>query len=216
MVSILKVGARPSRLAINQVEEIARLVPFVAFDVMTIDTAGDRDKLTPLSEAEDARFFTKEIENALIAGEIDVAIHSAKDLDWPIPEGLEIAATTRSVSRNECLVSRKGQRLDELPTGALVGTSSKKRKEAVLKYRPDLVIKDIRGNIDERLGQLDRGDFDAIVVAQAALIRLGYEAKIAQIIPEYIIEPHPLQGSLAIEIRKDRIDLLELFRGIDA
>lgn len=216
MNQILRTGTRPSRLAIKQVEEISSLLPDLLFKVITIETKGDRDKATPLPALEGTDFFTHEIEEALLAGWIDLGIHSAKDLEESSPDGLIIAATTASVSPHDCLVSGRGETLKTLAPGSAVGTSSAKRKEAIRKFRKDLIVKDIRGDIDERLQQLDRGDFDAIIVAHAALLRLGYETRIAEIIPEYIIEPHPLQGKLAIQIRRDRTDLADIFRRIDA
>jgi hydroxymethylbilane synthase len=105
--------------------------------------------------------------------------------------------------------------LDKLPYGASVGTSSRKRKVAVTYFRPDLTVKDIRGNIGERLKQLDDGKFDAVIIAHAALIRLGLEYRITQIVPKEIMEPHPLQGSLAVQVRRDRKDLIRIFGGMN-
>jgi hydroxymethylbilane synthase len=190
-------------------------LPSVRFEVIKIKTRGDKDKASPLAGREESDFFTREIEEALLDGRIDAAVHSAKDLERVMPRELCIAATTRSISHFECLVSREGHTLEKLPAGDVVGTSSRKRKEAVLRSRPDLVVKDMRGNIDERLKQLDDGKFDAVIIAHAALIRLGLEDRIAQIIPKEIVEPHPLQGRLAIQVRKDRKDLQEIFRSID-
>lgn len=215
MVKTMKVGTRSSRLALRQVEEIARLATFARFEIVTIETTGDRDKITPLSKMEGKDFFTREIEKALLAGRIDAAVHSAKDLETAMPIGLAIAAITASVSPYECLVSRDRKVLKDLPCAVRIGTSSRKRREALLKYRDDLIVKDIRGDIDERLAQLDRGDFDAIIVAHAALIRLGLEERISEIIPETIVEPHPLQGALAVQVRRTRQDLIDLFRRIN-
>ncbi|MEW6101694.1 MAG: hydroxymethylbilane synthase [Candidatus Omnitrophota bacterium] len=212
MQTHLKVGTRPSPLAIKQVEEIERLFPFLSFEVIAIKTKGDIDKHNPLSRFEGTDFFTREIEQALLLRQIDIAVHSAKDLEEDMPDNLMVVLMTNSISQDECLVSKSEETLKELPFGAIIGTSSIKRKQALSGYRSDLVIKDIRGNIDERLRQLDNGDFDAIVVAHAALIRLGYENRISQIIPEEIIPPHPLQGRIAIQIRKDRWDLREIFQ----
>ena len=112
-------------------------------------------------------------------------------------------------------VNKNGKKLKDLPSGAIIGTSSKKRKEAILKYRPDLVIRDIRGNIDERLVQLDKGGFDAIIVAHAALVRLGLENRTTEIISKDIVEPHPYQGRLAVQARKDRKDIIKIFRRLN-
>jgi len=210
----IRVGARSSRLAIKQAEEVQGLLPRLQMEIISIETAGDKDKKTPLLDHEESDFFTREIEEALIDGKIDAAIHSAKDLEKNMPKALAIAALTRSISRLESLVSKDNRALGDLEAGAIVGTSSSKRKEAVLRYRPDLIVKDIRGNIEERLSQLDTGDFDAIIIAHAALLRLGLGYRISQIIPEDILPPHPLQGRLAAQIRKDRIDLFEIFRRI--
>lgn len=207
MADILRVGTRPSPLAIKQAQEIEKLIPDVKFEIIPIFTKGDKDKTTPLPLVLEEDFFTQEIEQALLEGKIDAAIHSAKDLEEKIPDGLKIIAVTKSISPYEALVSNKGYKLINLPAGSRVGTSSLKRKEALLKFRPDLVVEDIRGNINERLDQLDQGKFDAIIMAYAALIRLGYEKRASEIIGEDIIVPHPLQGSLTIEIRKDRSDL---------
>lgn len=212
----MKIGTRPSKLAVRQAQEIKDLLPSVNVKIVTIQTKGDIDKKTPLSGMIDGDFFTKELEGALLSGRIDAAVHSAKDVEENTPGGLIIAFMTESISQYECLVSRKGCSLKDLPGGAIVGTSSAKRKDAVLRYRSDLVVEDIRGDIEERLARLDRGDFDAIIVAHAALIRLGLGYRINQIIPEDIIEPHPLQGRLAVQIRKDRKDLVKIFRSIDA
>lgn len=211
----LRVGTRPSPLALKQVEEVEKKIQDIGFQPVIIQTKGDKDKVTPLTLLEKTDFFSYEIEQALLKDEIDVAVHSAKDLEENIPEELVIAAVTSSISRFDCLVSQEGYTFDTLPEKAIVGTSSNNRKEGVKRYRNDLIVKDIRGNIDERLNQLDRGDFDAIIVAQAALMRLGYYEREARIIPFSIIEPNPLQGSLDIQVHKKRKDLQKIFRKID-
>jgi hydroxymethylbilane synthase len=184
-------------------------------DTIPIETRGDKDKLTSLLGREMGDFFTREIEEALVVGDIDIAVHSAKDLEEIMPEGLMIAALTRSISPFECLVSNAGHSLKSLPSGSRVATSSRRRKDAILRVRPDLIVTDVRGDIDERLAKLDNGDFDSLVVAHAALIRLGYEKRIREMIPSEIMEPHPLQGRLAVQIRRDRADLFEIFRGLN-
>ncbi len=215
MPKIIKTGTRPSPLALKQVEEIQRLVPEVCLEIVPVETGGDKDKISPLVDQEEGDFFSAEIEQALLDGSIDIGIHSAKDLEKDTPDGLVIVALTKSISPYECLVSRGGIPLDKLSAASRVAASSRKRRDAILHFRPDLVVEGIRGNIDERLAQLDSGQFDALIVAHAALLRLGYEHRIAQIIPQEIIPAHPLQGRLAVQIRSDRKDLLEIFRSID-
>ncbi|MFH1552367.1 MAG: hydroxymethylbilane synthase [Candidatus Omnitrophota bacterium] len=211
----LKVGTRPSLLALKQVEEIRGKLRGVELQPVIIHTKGDKDKVTSLTLLEKTDFFTYEIEQALLKGEVDVAVHSAKDLEENIPEELVIAAVTSSIRRCDCLVSHEGYTFDTLPEKAIVGTSSASRKEGVTRYRNDLIVKDIRGDIDERLGQLDRGDFDAVIMAHAALVRLGYHERKSRIIPFTLIEPHPLQGSLAVQVNKKRKDLRIIFGKID-
>ncbi|RJP29601.1 MAG: hydroxymethylbilane synthase [Candidatus Omnitrophota bacterium] len=216
MLKVIKAGSRPSRLAIEQVKEIQSLLPEVRLKQVSIDTTGDLDKNTPLFLREGSDFFTREIENALIIGKIDAAIHSAKDLEVNPPKELVTAAITKSISIYDCLVSRGNLPLDKLPGGSIVGTSSFSRKQAIIGYRSDLKPKDIRGNIDERLKQLEEGNYDAVIIAHAALLRLGYQDKIAQVIPTNIIKPNPLQGCLAIQVLRTRRDLLELFGRLHA
>jgi len=211
----LRIGTRPSPLAVKQVEEVGELLPSVHFEIIKIETEGERDKTTPISETEGTSFFTRDIEEALLAGHIDAAVHSAKDLEDEMPKELMIAAMTKPISPYDCLVSSGYKTLANLAKGARVGTSSRSRKEALLKYRPDLRACDVRGTIGERLARLDRGELDALIVAHAALIRLGYEDRIAEIVPAPIMKTHPLQGKLVIQIRRDRSDLFNLFRGID-
>jgi len=190
-------------------------LPGVRTEVIPIETSGDLDTKSSLLDRGGSDFFTRQIEDALIREEIDVAIHSAKDLSWDLPGQLVIAAITSSISPFECLVSRSGLKLDKLPKGAVIGTSSTKRKAAIVAFRGDLNVEPIRGDIDQRLALLDAGYFDAIITAHAALIRLGYQARITQIIPQDIIQPHPFQGALAIQVHRQRRDLFDIFRSFD-
>jgi len=203
-------------LALKQVEEIVRLLgeQSLRFEVKTYDTSGDRDKITPISKIEGGDFFTDTIEKALLNGKIDVAIHSAKDLPDVIDE-LVVCALTKSIDPYDVLISKRNLKLDELPYGAKIGTSSLRRKEQLKKFRCDLQIVDIRGNIEERLGKLDRSDLDGIVIAAVGLIRLGLEHRITQRIPLEILKPHPLQGALAVEVREDDIEMIDLFSELD-
>ncbi len=204
--SIIRIGTRPSPLALKQVEEIIKLLnridPHQKFEIIEIETTGDREKETPLEKLEGTDFFTREIERALINREIDLAVHSAKDLPESIPDGLIIAAITRAIDPYDVLVSKRNLKLDELPYRAKIGTSSLRRKTQLQAYRNDFKIVDIRGNIEERLKKLDNSDLDAIVIATIGLVRLDLEKRIVQRIPFDILQPHPLQGSLALEVRE--------------
>ncbi|MFZ5800301.1 MAG: hydroxymethylbilane synthase [Candidatus Omnitrophota bacterium] len=209
----VRLGSRPSRLASIQADEIISRFPNLSFQKIFIATDGDLDKTTPLSKTEGSDFFTRQLEQALIDNKIDAAVHSAKDLAEVMPPQLMTAVVTLSLSPYECLVSQGGKKINELPSGARVGTSSQKRQAALRRYRQDLIICDLRGDIEERLQQLDEGRFDAIIMAHAALIRLGYENRIAEIISSEIIPPHPLQGSLAVQVRRDDEEMLRLLGG---
>ncbi len=182
-------------------------------------TTGDIDKNTPISNIEGTDFFTDTIEKALINNEIDIAVHSAKDLPDKIPEELVIVGITESIDPYDVLVVRAElnyRSLKELPWGAKIATSSKRRKEQLKKFREDFQILDIRGNIEERIYKLDTSsDLDAIVIAAAGLLRLGLEHRITERIPFDILKPHPLQGSLAIEARRDNYKIIELFSNLE-
>lgn len=216
MAKTYKVGTRTSPLALKQVDEvIGYLKEFcsdIKIEIVGINTYGDRDKITPISDVEGTDFFTREIEEALLEGEVDFAVHSAKDLPERIAEGLTIVAITESIDPYDALVSKENLKISELKQGAKIGASSQRRKTQLKKYRPDFQIADIRGNIQERLAKLDSNGLDAIIVASCALVRLGLEHRITQRIPFEILKPHPLQGSLAIEVKEDNQELKDLLK----
>jgi len=211
----IRVGTRPSPLALKQVDEMQARLPDVILQKVPIRTQGDKDKLTPLYGVEGTDFFTQEIDEALLAGDIDCAVHSAKDVPIPLREGLAVAAITECLSPHDALVSRFGLKLEELPLHAVIGVSSERRKQGLLRFREDFCLMDIRGNINERLLRLDKGEFDGIIVAVCALMRLDLTERITQIIPDTIIEPHPLQGSLALVARVNDSKIREIFRVLD-
>jgi hydroxymethylbilane synthase len=219
MERVYRIGTRPSNLAIRQVEEIIeklkKLNINIKYEIVRIETKGDIDKKTPLSLVEGTDFFTDSIEEKLLNGEIDFAVHSAKDLPDRIKDGLLIAAITESLDPYDAFVSRNGKKLAELPYKAKIGTSSESRKRQLKNFRNDFEIVDIRGNIEERISLIERLGLDGIVVAKCALIRLGLENLITETIPFEIIKPHPLQGSLAIEIREKDNELIDIFKLID-
>lgn len=215
----IRIGIRKSPLALKQVEEVLAYLrefyPGTKEEIIGIDTYGDKDRLTPISEIEGTDFFTREIDDALLKGEIDFAVHSAKDLPENIAEGLYIAAVTQSIDPSDALVSKGNLKINQLPIGAKVGASSARRKEQLKAFRNDLRIINIRGNIQERLKKLDENNLDAVVIASCALIRLGLEGMIIERIPLDILRPHPLQGCLAALTRREDPGLIKLLAAID-
>lgn len=215
-----RVGTRASPLALKQVEEILYVLektyPSTEIEVVRIDTYGDSDKDTPISEIEGSDFFTREIDEALINGDIDFAVHSAKDLPDNLVLELFVAAITKSIDPFDALVAKDNLELHELKKGAKIGTSSLRRKTQLKDFRKDFQLMDIRGNIEERLKLLSETDLDAIVIASIGLMRLGLECRIAQRIPFEILKPHPLQGCLAVVTRANDKNLIDLISILDS
>ena len=203
-MNTLKVGTRPSPLAIKQIDEFKRLFPRVNLEVVLIPTIGDKDKITPLVRVEGEDFFTREIDSALLRGEIDLALHSSKDLPDQLNKDLKIILETKSISPFDVLVSKDRLKLMDLSYASRVGTSSQRRKDQIIALRKDLVLVDVRGNIEERLALIDSGRIDALVVAHAALIRLGLEDLISEVLSGDDVSVHPKQGSLTLVAREDK------------
>ncbi len=199
-----RVGTRPSPLALKQVKEIQGSVSSVQLLIVAIETAGDKDKITPLSKVEGSDFFTHEIDQALLKDNIDIAIHSSKDLPDFLPKGLTVVLETKPLSIYDALVSKDNLKFKDLPVGSEIGVSSSRRKSQILALRPDLRAVDIRGNIQERLNLIDENKIDALIVAHAAMIRLGLEDRITEILTSDKFRPHPKQGSLSIVARENR------------
>ncbi len=173
-----------------------------------VETRGDLDQITSLRTLDKTDFFTRELDQLLLNGAIDVAIHSAKDLPDPLPDGLVIAAMTKGVDSRDALVLREGETLESLPSNAWIATSSERREEAVRRLRKDLQFKDIRGTIHARLAKLDTGEADGVVIAEAALIRL----KLTHLNRIYLPGPTAEgQGRLAILVKDGNRAALELF-----
>ncbi|MBU2102383.1 MAG: hydroxymethylbilane synthase [Candidatus Omnitrophota bacterium] len=187
----------------RQVEEFKSLFPVGRFDTVVVDTQGDKDKVTPLSRVEGSDFFTRQIDEALLAGTIDCALHSSKDVPDILPRGLKLLIETRSISPFDALVSCGNYSLVKLPRSSRIGTSSIRRKAQISEIRPDLEVVEIRGTIEERLILLDVRRIDALVVAHAALMRLGLLARCAEVLPLDIFPTHPKQGSLSLITRED-------------
>lgn len=212
----VSVGARSSRLSKAQVEEVRQemsaYIPHIGFTPTWIVTLGDVDKTTPLWKAS-RDFFTREIDRMLLQGHFRIAIHSAKDLPHPIPEDLTVVAITHGVDPRDSLVMNDGVTLDTLPHQAKVGTSSKRREQHILSLRKDLVMVDIRGTIDERLSLLQEKQVDALVMAEAALIRLKL-THLSRLILDLSTEP--FQGQIAVVALSDDTEMKQLFQHIDS
>jgi uroporphyrinogen III methyltransferase/synthase len=211
-IKTITVASRPSPLAKEQVQEIARLLPHVSFEIKLQDSLGDKDRGTDLmSSGVPQDFFTREIDQMVVTGAADLAIHSAKDLPESLPAGLGILAITEGKTPTDSLVGPQGYSLETLPSGAKVGTSSLRRKTQLLEIRPDLIVVPIRGNIQDRIGIAQRGEVDAVVVATCALERLGLDQ--GSVLP---FITHPLQGFLALIGRTDNLGLRALCSPLDA
>ncbi|MFS0554372.1 hydroxymethylbilane synthase [Brevibacillus sp. 179-C9.3 HS] len=214
-----KVGTRRSKLALTQtnwvVDQLKGFVPEADFELHEIVTKGDRILDVTLSKVGGKGLFVKEIEQSLFDKETDFAVHSLKDMPAELPEGLVIGAIPKRVDPRDVLLSKDGKTLDELPQGALVGTSSLRRSAQILAHRPDIQIESLRGNIDTRMRKLEEGNFDAIILAAAGLERVNFEGEISQFLPVEISLPAVGQGALAIECRADDEETLALLKQFD-
>lgn len=210
----LVIGSRGSQLALWQARWVAaRLLELgVKTDLKIIKTTGDKITDVPLAKVGSKGLFTKEIEDALLAGEIDLAVHSLKDLPTVLPEGLTLAAIPERESPYDALI---GHTLESLPKGARVGTSSLRRSAQLKAARPDLQIESVRGNLDTRLRKLDEGQYDAILLAAAGLRRLGWGERIAELMDPEMMCPAVGQGALAIETRADGGDAFRACARLD-
>jgi hydroxymethylbilane synthase len=202
-VKPLRIGTRGSALARWQAESVQASLAQAGFgaELVLIRTSGDRERETPLRALGGKGIFIKELEDALLEDRVDLAVHSMKDLPTELPEGLLIAAVCQREDVRDALVSRGGLTLDQLPRGARVGTGSLRRQAQLRARRPDLEMGEIRGNVDTRLAKLDRGDFDAIVLAKAGLQRLGLPGRITELLSTDICLPAAGQGAIGIEVR---------------
>ena len=178
-------------------------------------TKGDKILNAPLAKIGGKGLFTKELETAMLAGEIDIAVHSLKDMPVVVPEGLVITAVTERADAGDALVSQRYGSFGALPEGAKVGTSSLRRRAQLLHARPDLQIVDLRGNVNTRLRKLEEENFDGIILACAGLKRLGFGGRIRQVLPQSLCLPAVGQGALAIESRIDDRETRELLSFLD-
>jgi hydroxymethylbilane synthase len=208
------VGSRQSALALTQtnwvIDQLKCLGLRFEFEVKKIVTKGDRILDVTLSKVGGKGLFVKEIEQALLDKEIDMAVHSMKDMPAALPQGLTIGCVPKRVDVRDVLISENGTPLDKLPTGATVGTSSLRRAAQLKALRPDLIIEPIRGNIDTRIRKLKEESFSAIILAAAGLERMQWKGEITEFLPVEVSLPAVGQGALAIECREDDTELLEL------
>ena len=218
MKSPVKIGTRGSKLALYQSEivqsKLKASFPSLECEFVKIRTKGDiiqRGAIDSIGPG----IFTREIEEALLSGEIDLAVHSAKDLATELPEGLEIGAVLMREDPRDCLVAREGKTLKELPRGAKIGTSSLRRRAQVKRLRPDLETLELRGNVDTRLRKVKEGEYDGIVIAHAGLKRLGLGDAVTEVFEEDYFLPQAGQGALAIEIRKGNQEIKELVKSVN-
>jgi hydroxymethylbilane synthase len=203
--SALRIGTRGSQLATAQAGMVARalVAAGTACNIVLIKTSGDRIQDRSLADAGGKGLFTKELEDALLAGTIDLAVHSMKDVPVALPPGLALAAILKRERPEDVFLSQRALSLNALPSGARIGTSSVRRAAQIRRARPDLVPVLLRGNVDTRLRKLDAGEMDAIILAMAGLKRLGLDGRVTDVLPLESWLPSLAQGAVGIEIRAD-------------
>jgi len=219
-MKILTVATRGGQLAIVQTKIVTaalqRLCPDIKIEIKTVATRGDRDRRTALWDLKDSGFFTSQVEDALLAGEADFAVHSFKDLPTRLREGLTIAAVCDRQSAEDCLVAREPvSSIEQITESAIVGTSSLRRAVQIRRLRPDLQAVPIRGNVQTRLRKLDKGRFDAVILARAGVERIGLGGKISFCFDPRQFIPAPAQGALAVQTRSDDAVTRKLVAAID-
>ena len=215
----LRIGTRGSALALAQATLVQNQIqdhhPQITVELEIIKTTGDKIQDVPLAKIGGKGLFTKEIEMAILAGEVDLGVHSMKDVPTEVPDGLVIGITTIREDPRDAFISRKYQSLRDIPPGGRIGTGSLRRKAQLLHLRPDLEIVPLRGNVDTRLRKLVEENLDAVILAAAGLRRLGRAAEITAIIPETEMLPAIGQGALGLEYRQDDAETRNLLEFLD-
>ncbi|PWD86859.1 hydroxymethylbilane synthase [Ignatzschineria cameli] len=212
----LTIATRESPLALWQANhvrsELLKHFPEMEIELLGMTTKGDQLLSSPLSKIGGKGLFIKELEVAMLEGRADIAVHSMKDVPMAsqLPEGMSVPVILKREDPRDALVSINYQSLDDLPEGAIVGSCSLRRRAQLLAHRPDLQIKDLRGNVNTRLQKLENGEYDAIILAAAGLIRLGFEEKITQLLPDTISLPAVGQGAIGIECVTDNSAVQEI------
>lgn len=214
----VRIGSRGSALALWQANFVRASLAErcgIESEILVIKTSGDRFPQAEIASIGVKGVFIKEIEDALLRGDVDLAVHSMKDVPATVPEGLTFPAICQRDDPRDCLVSRSGAGLNGLPAGARVGTSSVRRQAQLRRLRPDLQLVDLRGNVDTRLRKLDEGQYEAIVVAKAGLDRLGWGSRITEVLSPEVCLPAVAQGALGIEARSEDAELLKILSALD-
>ncbi len=213
------IGTRGSSLALAQTDQILdslrKVAPNLRYEIVPIKTKGDKMHDVGTTAIEGKSLFTKEIEESLIEGKVDMAVHSMKDLTTDLPAGVVIAAVPERINPHDVLVSRNRKKFEQLPARSRVGTSSARRKAQLLAARGDLEILDMHGNVDTRLHKLESGEYDAIVLAAAGLIRLGLEKHATEFLSTKVMLPAVGQGALAVQSRENDSEIRDLLSQID-
>jgi hydroxymethylbilane synthase len=205
----IRIGSRGSALALWQTQHVKARLEALGHqvEVRVITTTGDRSLDGPLENVGGKGAFLKEIEDAMLAEDVDLAVHSLKDVPTALPEGLHLCAVLERADPRDALISASGRPLNELPRGARVGTTSLRRRAQLAALRTDLWIMDLRGNVDTRLRRLQEGRFDAILLAMAGLTRLGRVAEVTEALDPAVLLPAPGQGAIALECRAADADV---------
>ena len=219
MTGTVRIATRQSPLALWQAEyvksRLLQLHPDISVELVKMVTKGDKILDTPLAKVGGKGLFVKELETGMLTGAADIAVHSMKDVPVEFPEGLMLAVICEREDPRDAFVSNAIESLADLPQGAVVGTSSLRRQCQLHAWRPDLQIRDLRGNVNTRLGKLDGGDFDAIILAAAGLIRLGFQERIKHSIDTDVSLPAIGQGAVGIECRVDDERILSLIEPLN-
>jgi hydroxymethylbilane synthase len=216
---VIRVGSRASKLALAQTDSVIMALkdknPGARMELVPIRTAGDSDRTSPLDSTDTVGFFTRQIEIELQDGGIDMAVHSAKDLPSKSAGGLSIGAVPPRGPVEDVWISGEGKKLKETASGSVVGTGSPRRRAMLLNMRPDLTVNPIRGNVETRIRKLRGGEYKAVILARAGLVRMGLEESITEVLLIDDFLPAPGQGTLAIQIRSDDTEVRGLVESVD-
>lgn len=210
----LRIATRKSALALWQAEhikaELEKLHPGLAVELLPMSTRGDKILDVPLAKIGGKALFVKELEEAMMDGRADLAVHSMKDLPMHLPDGLSLRVICERADPTDAFVSNQYESVDSLPQGAIIGSASMRRQCQLMNFRPDLQIRTLRGNVNTRLAKLDAGEYDAIILATSGLRRLGFDDRIRYELPDHLCLPATGQGALGIECRDDDPELAQL------